>query len=354
MKDVYYYLQKAVEYGASDLHLVAHTAPIARISGHLEAIDDNILTPETVKDLIYSLLSEEQKTIFEKQKELDFPVDVPKLSRFRANVHYQKGTVAAALRTIPKAIPTPEMLGLPEVVHELSREPRGLILVTGPTGSGKTTTQASIIDLINGSRSTHIITLEDPIEYFHNNRLSIIEQREIGFDSLSFNEALRRVLRQDPDVILVGEMRDLETVSTAITAAETGHLVISTLHTNDSVQTIDRIIDIFPPYQQNQIRTQLAATLVAVVAQQLIPRADGRGVVLASEVLRANVAVKNIIRKGNIHELYSLLEMSSKYGMHSMDNSLKKLYKAGIIKYEDALARAINHESLEMALKGAC
>lgn len=352
--EIYDLLKKAVEYGASDLHLVAHTPPIARISGRLAPLDDTILTPEMVKVLVYSLLSTDQQESFEKLKDMDFPVDVPNLSRFRANIHYQRGTVAVALRTIPKAIPGPEILGLPDVVYEISREPRGLILVTGPTGSGKTTTQASIIDLINSSRSAHIITLEDPIEYFHSNKQSIIEQREIGFDSLSFNDALRHVLRQDPDVILVGEMRDLETVSTAITAAETGHLVISTLHTNDSVQTIDRIIDIFPPYQQNQIRTQLSATLQAVLAQQLIPKSDGRGVVLASEVLRANVAVRNIIRKGNIHELYSMLEMSAKYGMHSMDSSLKKLYKSGTIKYEDALARAINHENLESALKGTC
>jgi twitching motility protein PilT len=340
-------LKTVVEKMASDLIIVAGTAPILRINGALSPIDSAKLSEGEAKSLIFGLLTPQQIEIFEKTKELDCGYELKGVARFRVNAHFQRGTAAAALRLIPSDIPTLEDLRLPKAVADLADLERGLVLVTGPTGSGKTTTQACMVDMINASRTRHVITIEDPIEYLHENKRSVVEQRDVGIDTESFNAALRTVLRQNPDVILVGEMRDLETIQTAITAAETGHLVISTLHTNDAVQSIDRIIDVFPPHQQGQIRMQLSLSLQGVIAQQLIPRMDNKGLIVATEVLIATSAVRNLIRKGTMQEIYSMLDIGAKYGMHSMDSSLKGLYKNKTISYEQALAHAINQESFE-------
>jgi twitching motility protein PilT len=342
-------LKTVVEKGASDLIIVAGTSPILRINGALAPIDTTRLSDAESKSLIYSLLSQKQIETLERTKELDCSYAIKDLSRFRVNVHYQRGTVAAALRPIPTDIPRLEDLRLPKAVADFANFERGLVLVTGPTGSGKTTTQACMIDLINQNKSLHIITVEDPIEYLHANKRSIVEQREVGFDTDSFSAALKYVLRQNPDVILVGEMRDLETIQTAITAAETGHLVISTLHTNDAVQSIDRMIDVFPPHQQSQVRMQLSLSLQGVIAQQLIPKMDKRGMIVATEVLVATSAVRNLIRKGTTQEISSMLDIGAKFGMMSMDACLKSLYKNKTITYEEALAHAISQEHFEKA-----
>lgn len=335
---------------ASDLLLGADIPPLLRINGELIKTEYKTLTTESVRELIYSILSQPQKKKFESSKELDLPYEIEGLARFRVNIHLQRGSVAAAIRLIPSEIPTLEELKLPKAVADFAFEPRGLVLVSGPTGSGKTTTQACMVDIINSSRSCHIITIEDPIEFIHKNKKSMVEQREVGIDTSSFNIALKYVLRQDPDVILVGEMRDLETIQTALTAAETGHLVISTLHTNDSVQAIDRIIDVFPPHQQTQIRLQLSLTLQGIIAQQLLPRVDGTGRIAAIEILRATTGVRNIIRKAQSQELHSMIEIGAKYGMQSMDSVLKDLYKRKIITYDVALSRAIHPEHLAKIL----
>jgi len=340
-------LKTVVDKGASDLIIVAGTSPILRINGTLAPIDTTRLSDAESKSLIYSLLSQKQIETLERTKELDCNYAIKDLSRFRVNVHYQRGTVAAALRPIPTDIPRLEDLRLPKAVADFANFERGLVLVTGPTGSGKTTTQACMIDLINQNKSLHIITVEDPIEYLHANKRSIVEQREVGFDTDSFSVALKYVLRQNPDVILVGEMRDLETIQTAITAAETGHLVISTLHTNDAVQSIDRIVDVFPPHQQSQVRMQLSLSLQGIIAQQLIPKMDKRGMIVATEVLVATSAVRNLIRKGTTQEIYSMLDIGAKFGMMSMDACLKNLYKNKTITYEEALAHAISQEHFE-------
>ena len=340
-------LKIVVEKKASDLLIVAGTAPILRINGALSPIDSARLSESDARSLIYGLLTPQQIKTFEQTKELDCGYELKDVSRFRVNVHYQRGTAAAALRLIPSEIPTIEDLRLPNIIADFANLERGLVLVTGPTGSGKTTTQACMVDMINASRSRHVITIEDPIEYLHENKRSIVEQREVGIDTDTFDAALKRVLRQNPDVILIGEMRDLETIQTAITAAETGHLVISTLHTNDAVQAIDRIIDVFPPYQQTQVRMQLSLSLQGIMAQQLIPRMDKKGQIVATEVLTATSAVRNLIRKGTTQELYSTLDIGAKYGMQSMDSCLKNLYKNKTISYEDALAHAINQERFE-------
>ncbi len=349
--DLEYYFKEAVEKKASDLLLVADCPPILRIGGSLTELNSEVLSADRVKDTLLSFLNEEQKTRLETVKDLDVAVESIDKSRFRVNIHYQRETLAAAFRPIPTKIPNPKDLNAPDALFDFAREHRGLILVTGATGSGKTTTQAMMIDLINASQKTHIVTVEDPIEFLHKNNKSIIEQREVGQDSPTFSSALKHVLRQNPNVILIGEMRDIETISTAITAAETGHLVISTLHTNDAVQSIDRIVDVFPPYQQNQVRMQLALALQGIISQQLIPRADGNGVVLASEVLRASSSVRNLIRKGNSHEIYSVIETSNKAGMHSMDQSIARLFHDGNISAEMAMARAFNPEYLSRLLE---
>ncbi|MFC1560206.1 type IV pilus twitching motility protein PilT [Candidatus Margulisiibacteriota bacterium] len=344
-------LKNVIESNASDLIINAGIAPVIRVGGELQYVGNATLNAEAAKELIYSMLSDAQKKTFEATKELDVNYEVKKLSRFRVNVHYQRGTVAAALRVIPSQIPTLEDLRLPRTIADIANEPRGLILVTGPTGSGKTTTQACMLDMINANRKCHVITVEDPIEYVHRNRSSIIEQREIGGDTDSFNQALKHVLRQDPDVILVGEMRDLETIQTAITAAETGHLVISTLHTNDAVQAIDRMVDVFPQYQQSQIRMQLSLVLQSIIAQQLLPRADKKGVVAAIEILRVTSAIRNLIRKAQTYEIYSMLEIGTKQGMQSMDNAIKELYGEKAITYETALAHAVNQDTFKRLSK---
>ncbi len=344
-------LQAVAEKNASDLHLVPGHPPTLRIHGNLTPIEKNPLSSEKTKDLIFSLLNESQQKKFEEEKELDIPFEIKGVARFRVNIHYAQGGVCASLRLVPPTIPTLDELRLPKIVEEFSKEPRGLVLVTGPTGSGKTTTQACMLDVINHNFAKHIITIEDPIEYTHKPIKSIIEQREVGNDTLSFSEALKRVLRQDPDVILIGEMRDLETIRTAITAAETGHLVISTLHTNDSAQSIDRIIDVFPPHQQNQVRMQLSLVLMGIVSQQLIPRRDNNGLILAVEILKANSGIRNLIRKSQTHEINSMIEIGAKYGMQSMDSSIKKLYNQKLIALEEALGHAIDPEQLEKTIE---
>jgi len=324
--------------GASDLLISAGAPPMLRVDGQLLRTRNDVLTPEQSKKLIYSILSNEQKQQFEKDRELDFSLAAGRKHRFRVNIYLQKQAVTAAFRPIPEQIPDLKELGLPEDIGELSAASQGLILVTGPTGHGKTTTQASFIDLINNTRQCHVITIEDPIEYVHHHKKSIVDQREVGEDTRGFHEALRRILRQDPDVILIGEMRDQETIQAALRAAETGHLVMATLHTNDAIQSVDRIIDVFPGAQQQQIRFQLSMTLLAIISQRLLARQDGKGRVLAYELLKNNTAIANLIREGKTHQVYSVLETSTKDGMVTMDKCLKGLYMEGIISYDDAAA----------------
>ncbi len=331
---------------ASDLLISAGAPPMLRVNGRLLRTRDDVLTPEDTKRLVYDVLTDEQRACFEREKELDFSIAVGRKHRFRVNVYWQKQAVTAAFRPIPDDIPSLDSLGLPPLVRELATAHQGLVLVTGPTGHGKTTTQASIIDLINNQRECHIITVEDPIEFVHQHKRSIVDQRELGGDTHSFPNALKYVLRQDPDVILIGEMRDLETIQAALRAAETGHLVLATLHTNDAVQTVDRVIDVFPAEQQQQVRFMLSMTLLAVLSQRLLPRADGEGRVLACEVLRNNMAVANLIREGKTHQVYSIMETNTKDGMITMDRSVKDLYLEGIISYDDAAGHVRNVRAL--------
>lgn len=322
---------------ASDLLITAGAPPILRVDGDLVRVTSKPLKPADCKHMVYSVLDSTQKDRFEKRHELDLSLAPHRKHRFRVNVYMQSGAVAAAFRPIPDQVPSPEDLGIPDDVLELARQPQGLILVTGPTGHGKTTTQASFIDLINRTREKHIITVEDPIEYVHSNKKSIVDQREVGADTRSFADALKYVLRQAPDVILIGEMRDLETISSALTAAETGHLVLATLHTNDAIQTIDRAVDVFPAHQQQQIRFQLSMCLLAVLSQRLIPRADGkRGRALACELLRNNSAVANLIRDQKTHQIQNVMQTHTKDGMRLMDTSIKGLLASGLISQADA------------------
>ncbi|MBI1320317.1 MAG: PilT/PilU family type 4a pilus ATPase [Candidatus Hydrogenedens sp.] len=332
---------------ASDLLISAGAPPILRINGQLFRSRTDALTPEDTERLIFDFLDDAQKARFERDKELDFSLAVGRKHRFRVNVYLQKGAVTAALRPIPEKIPMLEDLGLPAGAVEMTKKKQGLVLVTGPTGHGKTTTLAALIDRVNNERACHIVTVEDPIEYVHSHKRSIVDQREVGGDTHAFKNALKYVLRQDPDVILVGEMRDLETIQAALTAAETGHLVFATLHTNDAIQTVDRIIDVFPGDQQQQIRFQLSMTLLAIVAQRLLPRADEPGRVLAAEFLLNNIAIANLIRDGKTHQVYSVIETSHKEGMLTMDRSVKALFKAGKISEEDALAHMRNPKDLK-------
>lgn len=333
--------EHAAAIGASDLLITAGAPATVRVDGELHPALGIPLQKEMTKRLIWSLLNETQQEMFERKRELDFSLAVTGSLRFRANIYYQKGAVSGAFRLIPRVIPSMESLGLPSIVEGLTLRPNGLILVTGPTGSGKTTTQSAMIDLINRKRRCHIVTVEDPIEFVHENQKSIVDQREVYADTLSFANALKYVLRQDPDVILVGEMRDVETIAAALTAAETGHLVIATLHTNDAVQSIDRIVDVFPPHQHEQIRVQLSFALIAVIAQQLIPRAFGQGRVLATEILIKNYAVGAHIREGKTHQTRSIMESSRREGMITMDHRLKELYEARLITY-DEMARRVS------------
>jgi twitching motility protein PilT len=330
-------LHSATRHGASDIHLTVGCAPVFRINGELSPLAAKPLTAGDVRALLFTLLSHAQREQFELEKELDFAISLTGNVRFRVNAHYQRGTVAVAMRVIPSAVPERESLGLPEAVLRLAGHPQGLVLVTGPTGSGKSTTLATLVDIINSTRNCKIITVEDPIEFIHPNRLAHIEQREVGTDTKSFSSALKYILRQDPDVVLVGEMRDLETIQAALTAAETGHLVLATLHTNDAPQAVDRIIDVFPAHQQEQIRTQLASALLAVISQRLLPARLGGGRVAAFEILMATAAVRTLVREGKTHQLLSAMEIGSRDGMVTMDHSLQNLLGAGKITREEAL-----------------
>ncbi|MBI4179495.1 type IV pilus twitching motility protein PilT [bacterium] len=335
-------LQYSIQYGASDIHLTVGQPPMLRISGKLLPSGYDVLTGAETKSLVYSILTDEQKAKFEEEFELDFSIGIPNIARFRVNCFRQKGNVSAVLRTIGNKIPSAEDLGLSEAICNLARLPRGMVLVTGPTGSGKSTTLAAMIDLINQEKEHHIITIEDPIEIVHPHKKCTVNQRELGSDTHSFARALKGMMREDPDVILVGEMRDLETIAAALTLAETGHLLFSTLHTQDAAQTVDRIIDVFPPYQQEQIRIMVSTALKGVVSQVLIPRADGQGRVAAREVMVVTGAIGAILREGKTHQIYSAIQTGGQQGMVTMDQSLAKLYKDGLINAEDALAKATN------------
>ncbi|MEJ5250573.1 MAG: type IV pilus twitching motility protein PilT [Armatimonadota bacterium] len=340
-------LRMVVQRDASDLHLRAGEPPILRIHGDLKRTDLPRLTAEDVKNLLYAILNEERRQRFERDKELDLSYEVPGLARFRVNMFWQQRCVGAALRLIPFRIRTIDELMMPPAVKDLAMRPRGLFLVTGPTGSGKSTSLAAMIDYINTHKRCHIMTIEDPIEYMHHDKLSIINQRELGVDTHSFADALRHVMRQNPDVILVGEMRDLETIHLAITAAETGHLVMSTVHTQDAPQTIDRIVDVFPPEQQQQIRMQLSVVLVGVLSQTLLPNAQGTGRVAAFELMVATPSVRNLIREGKTHQLYMDIQTGAEYGMQTLDSCLLNLVRKGLVDFEDAIAKASNPRDFE-------
>jgi twitching motility protein PilT len=336
---------------ASDLHLTAGAPPMVRVRGRLTPVEGYpVLTPTDTREIVYSILSSSQRQKLEQNWQLDFAYQIPGRSRFRVNAYFQRAALGAAFRLIPFEIVPLETLGLPPVVAEFANRPRGLVLVTGPTGSGKSTTLASLIDVINTSREEHIMTIEDPIEFLHQHKKCIVNQRELGSDATTFADALKAALRQDPDVILVGEMRDIETISTAITAAETGHLVFATLHTQDTPQTIDRIVDVFPSAQQGQIRAMLSVALQGIMTQQLLPTADGSGRCCAAEILVPTAAVRNLIREAKSHQIYSVLQTGGSYGMQTMDASLAQLVRANKITRQLAEARAHSVEELRRLL----
>ena len=344
-------LLEVVRRRASDLHLTAGAPPTLRERGALVAIEGYApLTPDDTREFIYSILSTEQRRRLETDLQIDFAYLVPGAARFRVNAFFQRGALAAAFRLIPHQMVAIDELGLPPVVHALTRRPRGLVLVTGPTGSGKTTSLAAMIDEINSTRAEHIITIEDPIEFLHTHKRSLVNQRELGADAQSFGSALRAALREDPDVILVGEMRDLETISTALTAAETGHLVFATLHTQDAAQTIDRVIDVFPPEQQNQVRVQLSVTLQGIMSQTLLPTADGSGRCVAVEILIPTPGVRNLIREAKAHQIPSAIQTGGAVGMQSMDSALATLVRAGTITRELAQTRSSTPDELARLL----
>jgi len=345
-------LRAMIEKGASDLHITTGQSPLLRIDGAIVPLKLPKLEPVDTKRLCYTILTEEQKIQFEQNNELDFAFGVRGLSRFRANIFMQRDNVAGAFRTIPFKILTFEELGLPAVVPELANKPSGLVLITGPTGSGKSTTLASMIDKINSEQRMHIITIEDPIEYLHPHKLSVVNQREVGTDTESFKIALKYVLRQDPDVVLVGEMRDLETIEAALTISETGHLVFATLHTNSAVTTINRIIDVFPPHQQQQIRVKLSFVLQGVISQQLIPRLGAPGRTLAMEVLIPNPAIRNLIREDKVHQIYSQMQVGQeKHGMQTLNQALYSLWARRIISLDEAMGRSIEPDELRMMME---
>ncbi len=343
-------LKIAKDAGASDLHITVGVPPKMRVNGHLITMDFPKMLPPDTSRLLSEIMNEKQRERFEEKGEHDMSFSIPNFGRYRVNAYKQRGSVAIALRLVGTQVPSPEVLGVPDSVIDLYQRKRGLVLVTGPTGSGKSTTLAAIIDKINNNRECHVITLEDPIEYLHQHKLSMVNQREIGLDSQSYASALRAALREDPDVILVGEMRDFETISVAITAAETGHLVLSTLHTIGAASTVDRVIDVFPPHQQQQIRVQFANVLEAIVSQQLIPRADGLGRVAAFEVLHANHAVRNLIREGKSHQLMSVMQTNRKAGMIAMDEAIQQLYRDGKIDREMAIQFAQDPDGMKNKL----
>jgi twitching motility protein PilT len=339
-------LLETIRLDASDLHITVGSPPVVRMRGELKRLDYPEISGQDSREIIYSILSNDQRKRLETDWQVDFSYTVPHQGRFRVNAYVQRGVIGAAFRMIPSKIRSVDELGLPAVLHDFVKRPRGFILVTGPTGSGKSTSLAAMIDEINQQRHEHIMTIEDPIEFLHRHKNCIVNQRELGTDAPSFGLALRAALRQDPDVILVGEMRDLETISTALTAAETGHLVFATLHTQDTPQTIDRIIDVFPPHQQQQVRIQLSVALQAIVTQQLLPTADGSGRVAACEVLSMTPAVRNLIREGKTHQIYSVLQTSAAAGMQSMDSALAQLVREGKITRALAESRSIVPEEL--------
>ena len=348
MPNLHQLLKVMVDKGASDLHVTVNTPPQLRIDGSLVPLKTDSLTSKQTRQLCYSVLTDSQKQQFEEKNELDLSFGVKGLSRFRGNVFMQRGAVAGVFRSIPMETQSIDELGLPPVVGQLSEKSRGLVLVTGPTGSGKSTTLASVIDKVNRERRAHVLTIEDPIEYLHAHKNSLVNQREVGADTESFTKALRYVLRQDPDVVLIGEMRDLETIEAALTISETGHLTFGTLHTNSCVQTINRIIDVFPPHQQPQVRAQLSFVLEGVVSQQLIPRKGGNGRVVATEVMLPSPAIRNLIREDKAHQIYSSMQVGqSKSFMQTMNQSLFQLYDDGLIALDDALARSNDMEELK-------
>jgi twitching motility protein PilT len=335
-------LESCVYHEGSDLHIKADSPPLVRIYGDLLPMEMDPLTADEVRWLCFSVLTETQRARFEEELELDFAYEIKGLARFRGNLYVQRGYVGGAFRVIPYKIQTAEELSLPEVCKQFSDRPRGLVLVTGPAGSGKSTTQAAMLDYVNRTRAEHIITIEDPIEFVHDDNLSLINQRELDTDTLSFPNALRSALREDPDVILIGEMRDLDTIHLAITAAETGHLVFGTLHTTDAVQTVDRVIDVFPTYQQQQVRMQMSVNLLGVISQTLVKKADGSGRVAAFETLVGIPAVRNLIREAKTHQIASIIQTGQRHGMHTLDQALAHLVHSRQITYEDALAKASN------------
>jgi twitching motility protein PilT len=345
-------LEEVVRKKASDLHLQVGLPPMLRIDGVLVAstTSTEVLTEETAEALIFAVLDEDQKQVLLKDKEFDFSFAFGDLGRFRVNAFHERGNIAAAMRLIPNEILSIEQLGLPAITNKFADYPRGLVLVTGPTGSGKSTTLAAMIHRINLERSKHIITIEDPIEYTHRSKRSIVVQREVHYDTYSFSAALRSALREDPDVVLIGEMRDLETIASAITIAETGHLVLATLHTNSASQSVDRMIDVFPPHQQPQIRAQLANILTAIISQRLIPSIGG-GRVAAAEILVATPAVRNIIREGKTHQLEAVIQTGAEYGMQSMDKTLLELVKNGTISYDEARNYAVDQSELDRLMR---
>ena len=348
MANLHQLLKAMVDRGASDLHITTGSPPQLRIDGELVPLKMNALTPVETKQLCYSILTDAQKHKFEEENELDLSFGVKGLSRFRSNIFMQRGAVAGAFRTIPFKILTFQELGLPPIVQELSKKPRGLMLVTGPTGSGKSTTLASIIDKVNTDRHEHIMTIEDPIEYLHPHKNCLVNQREVGADTKSFKLALKYILRQDPDVVLVGEMRDLETIESALVIAETGHIAFATLHTNSAVQTINRILDVFPPYQQPQVRAQLSFVLEGIMSQSLLAKASGGGRVLALEVMIPNPAIRNLIREDKVHQIYSQMQVGqSKFGMQTFNQALAALLARKMISVEEAFGRTSDPDELK-------
>lgn len=346
-------LREVALQAASDLHLTVNAPPILRIDGVLQPAGSIVpWSREKIREALLSILSVQQQEIFEREHELDFAYTVTSDARFRVNIYQQRGSMGGAFRIIPTELKGLKELGLPESVGNFSTLARGLVLVTGPTGSGKSTTLAALVDLVNSTRSDHIVTVEDPIEFIHNHKKSIVNQREVGSDTHSFAAALKHVLRQDPDVILIGELRDLETISVALTAAETGHLVFATLHTQNAPQTIDRIIDVFPPHQQEQVRTQLAATLQAVLCQTLVKRAEGSGRVVATEILVTTPAIANLIREGKVYQIISMMQTGRAQGMHTMDQHLADLVKAGTITGDAALGKAHDVDGIGRLMQG--
>jgi len=350
-QSIYDLLKAMVEKGASDLHITTGSAPQIRVRGELYPLDEPVLDPQATRQLLYSILTEAQKHKFEEELELDLSFGIKGLARFRANIFIQRGAVAGVFRLIPYDIVPLESLGLPNVVSRLTTLPRGLVLVTGPTGSGKSTTLASFLDKINTDRRDHIVTIEDPIEFVHKHKGCIVNQREVGADTKNFANALKYILRQDPDVVFIGEMRDLETMQAALTIAETGHLVFATLHTNSAVQTINRIVDAFPAHQQSQVRAQLSFVLEAVISQQLLPRADGKGRVLAAELMISTPAIRNLIREDKIHQIYSQMQVGQgKHGMQTMNQALLALFLRKLISLDDALGWSMDPDELRQMM----